>query len=215
MPRLSEIADRTLAIDLRIGLPAAAAWYNKNRTPNYSLWPNDPFGASIDHNVWPSVFVRPGSNQPDRITLETGEAPFWDAFNMWDDVREMVRYMRPLPVVTNVIAVGIDAGVRSGPTDETALANLIENGVTAETLEMQAVLLGYDVVDGYFESALFMSHLDTFNAGDVCRTNYGLVERKMDAQSLCDRLQSKLHDRSTLHTVSIWALGERPATHIV
>ena len=216
MPRLAQISDRPFAIDLRIGLPDAAAWRARHWSPRYSLWPNDPFGASVDHNVWPSVFVRSGTPRADRITLAPGEAPFWEAFNMWDDVRDMTGHMRPLPIVTNVIALGLDRDPTVHLQPDYALAGLAENGVSPETLDMDAVLMGYDITDGVLESALF-SHDGPeleLDVRDVPRSVYGLIETLEAARALRPHLERCGPPHAPLHCISVWALGERPATSV-
>ncbi|WP_308914974.1 hypothetical protein [Jannaschia sp. LMIT008] len=213
MPRLSQIPDQPIAIDLRIDLRKAkemrAAW-----PVDYSIWPDDPFGASADQNVWPSVFVDPGQASAERIVIEPGEAPYWDAFNMWDDVRDMMGHMRPLPIVTDVVALGLDRDPSVHLPQDFALAGLAQNGVSPETREMEAVLLGYDVTDGVLESALFAHDgigLD-FEVRDVQRSVYGLIGTLDAARSLRRRLEPFGPPNAPLHCISVWSLGERPAT---
>ena len=157
MTVLSEIPETPLAIDLRLGFDAAA----QLRAPAaaFSLWPNAPFGASADFGVWPSVFMPRarviGAAPRDRIVLEPGEAPFWEAFYMWDDVRELTAHLRPLPVGSHVIGLALDPDGADRLTSDLPVAMLAENGVSAETLAMDAAFMGYDITDMYLQSALF------------------------------------------------------------
>lgn len=210
MPKLSQIQDRPIAIDLRVGLPDAATLYA--RWANHSLWPDDPFGASADERVWPRVFVERDLAARDRIALDPGEAPYWDAYYMWDNVREMTNHMRPLPVITNAIALGLDRDPNVHLRHDYALAGLAENGVSSETLEMEAAFMGYDITDGILESSLFMSELRGFDASDVSRSVYGLVDSLEAARKLRDRLDRYDPSFGPLSCISVWALGERPAT---
>jgi hypothetical protein len=89
MPKLSQITDRPFAIDLRVGLAEAA----ELRAPaaSYSLWPEAPFGASADFAVWPGAFVPQDRANEGRIALASDEAAYWQAFQLWDDVRDVGR----------------------------------------------------------------------------------------------------------------------------
>uniref|UniRef100_UPI001D09D8CE hypothetical protein n=1 Tax=Roseobacter weihaiensis TaxID=2763262 RepID=UPI001D09D8CE len=198
------------AIDLRIGLPEAATL----RAPaaRYSLWPDDPFGASADYNVWPSAFTQRDQARADRILLDPGEAPYWDSFYMWYDVREMTNHMRPLPITTNVIALGLDRDPTVHLRRDYALGQLKLGKLTPETLEMEAAFMGYDITDEFLRSALFDSARPDFDASNVSRTAYGLVDTLPAARTLRDLLDKDDPAHSPLSCISVWSLGERPPT---
>ncbi|WP_238840739.1 hypothetical protein [Roseobacter cerasinus] len=122
--------------------------------------------------------------------------------------------MRPLPVVSNVVALGLDQDPSVHLQQDLALAGLAQNGVSSETLEMEAVLMGYDITDGVLESALFAHDGPSleFDVRDVQRTVYGLIDTLEAARTLRRRLETCGPPNAPLHCISVWALGERPAT---
>lgn len=210
MFRLSQIPDRPIAIDLRIGLPEAAEL--RASAAEYSLWPDDPFGASADQGVWPSAFVKQEHASANRIAVDPNEAPYWQAFYMWDDVREMAHFMRPLPVITNVIALGLDKDPTVLLRSDCALGQLETSGVSPETLDMEAAFMGYDIADEFLRSSLFDGARRDLDVGDVPRTLYGLVDTLEAARDLRKRLEQDDPSHVPLACISVWSLGERPAT---
>ena len=210
MPKLSHIPDRPIAIDLRIDLAEAA----KLRAPAaaYSLWPDAPFGASADFNVWPSAFVPSAQAAADRIALAPDEAAYWQAFYVWDDVREMANHLRPLPIATHIIALGLDSDPAVILDEDYALAQLAGGGVSPETLEMDATFLGYDITDEFLRSALFDAARPDFETNEVPRSSYGLVETLETARDLRKRLEQDDPAHGPLSCISVWSLGDRPAT---
>lgn len=214
MTLLSEIADTPLAIDLRLNFEVAA----QLRAPAaaFSLWPDAPFGASADFGVWPSVFTPrarvAGVAPSDRIVLEPGEAPFWEAFYMWDDVRELTAHLRPLPVGSHVIALALDPeGVERLDSDR-PVAMLAENGLSVETLTMDAEFMGYDITDLYLQSALFDAARPEMEPPAIQRTEFGLVASLETARDLRDVLVKVDPAPAPLVCVSVWSLGEREPT---
>lgn len=210
MPNLSRVPDHPIAIDLRIGLAEAAEM--RRPAAAYSLWPERPFGASADQGVWPSAFVGRDRAAADRISMHPGAAPYWDNFGLWDDVRDMAHHMRPLPVATHVIALGLDTQRIDLLRGDSVLGVLARGALTAETLGMEATLLGYDITDEFLQSAVFDSARPSFDANDVPRTIQGLVESLEAARDLRDRLDTADPAHSPLSCVSVWSLGDRPPT---
>lgn len=212
MPLLSEIPDTPIGMDLRVDLPTAA----QLRAPAaaYSLWPDHPFGASADGGVWPSVFVEAtaATATPDRIALQPGEAAFWQAFHLWDDIREMAHHMRPLPIPTELVALGLDPD-HGALNDEYALYQLARGRLTPETLELEATLLGYDITDEFLRSALFdAARAPGFVFPETPRSAYGLVETREAARALLKVLERDDPAHAPLVAVSVWSLGAREAT---
>jgi len=214
MTMLSEIADIPLAIDLRLNFEAAA----QLRAPAaaFSLWPEAPFGASADFGVWPSVFIArarvEGVAPSDRIVLEPGEALFWEAFYMWDDVRELTAHLRPLQVGSHVIALALDPEGAERLESDLPLAMLAQNGLSEETLTMDAAFLGYDITDMYLQSALFNAARPEMEPPATQRTEFGLVATLEAARNLRDVLVKDDPAPAPLVCVSVWSLGEREPT---
>lgn len=211
MTKLSEIADVPLAIDLRLNYQDAA----RLRAPAaaYSLWPDAPFGASADFGVWPSVFIPrarvQGRAPSDRIVLEPNEAPFWEAFYLWDDVRELTAHLRPLPVGSHVVALAMDPERGAQLASDLPVAMLAENGLSAETLTMDAAFMGYDITDPYLHSALFDAARPDMELPAIQRTEFGLVANLDAARKLRDLLEKDDPAPAPLICVSVWLLGLR------
>ena len=211
MAKLTEIPDLPLAIDLRIDLAVAA----QARAPAaaFSLWPEAPFGASADFGVWPSVFLPRAEGEdaarPDRIGLDPGDAPFWEAFYLWDDIEDLTAHLRPLPVATHMVALALDPKDADRLEADLPLAMLAENGLSAETLAMDASFMGYDIVDMYLQSALFDAARPDMTPPAVQRTEFGLIATLEAARELRQVLGPDDPAHVPLACVSVWSLGDR------
>lgn len=210
MPKLSQIPDRPFAIDLRVGLTEAAQL--RASAAAYSLWPEAPFGALADFGVWPGAFVPQDRANEDRIALAPDEAAYWQAFYLWDDVRDMTAHMRPLPIPTHVVSLAFDPDPTVPLTEDRPLAQLVSGGMSRETLEMDAMFMGYDMTDEFLRSVLFDGARPHFDARAVVRTPFGLVEERDAARALRRRLEQDDPAHAPLACISVWSLGERPAT---
>jgi len=184
MTPLMDIEDRPFALDARISLERAA----QLRAPAaaYSLWPDAPFGASADVAVWPSIFTERNGNDTDKIELATGQAPFWDAFSTWDDIRELSHHLRPLKAESILVAFALHRQDAPLLEPDYALGQLVETGLSPETLAMTAKFCGYDLVDKVMSSALFDA---------------------ADAQRVKELLEQDDPSQAPLFRVSVWSSG--------
>ena len=211
MPKLRDIPDHAFGIDLRIDLSLAA--HLRAPAAAWSLWPDAPFGASADIAVWPSAFTEDPAAQQDRILLAADEAPFWQAYGLWDDIGDMVGHMRPLPIETTAIALGLVHNPAKVLRDDHALGMLAKSRLTGDTLDMQAHLLGHDITDEFLSSALFdAARGPEFRFDPVARTAHGLIASATEAAALAVALERDDPGHAPLSVISVWSLGHRPAT---
>lgn len=209
MPKFADTEDAILALDLRID-PVLAT---QLRAPaaQWSFWPEAPFGSSADASVWPSLFSK--TPETDRIFLEPGEAAYWQAMGVWDDLQDIAQHTLPVAIASELIAIGLCVSDVGKVPPDTLVGQLIEIGIHPDSQQTEATLLGYDIVDVFLSSALF----DAAAPADVDRTTVprsaaGLIETKDAARALLPVLEAADPAHAPLLIVSVFSLGHRPAT---
>lgn len=100
------------------------------------------------------------------------------------------------------------------PRSDLPLTMLAENGLSAETLTMDADVLRYDVTDVSLQSALLDAACPHMEPLAMERTEFGLVATLGAARDLRVVLTRDDPATAPLVCVSMWSLGEREPTRI-
>jgi hypothetical protein len=206
---LHSIPERLLAFDVRLDRVEAAR--RRVVASAWALWPAEPFGTSVDACVWPSLFAPEAEavKDPALIPIAPGEAPFWEAFGMWDDLREMGGMILPVHFAGEIVAVALAREGESRVPSGGLLEALCRNQVGGA--EAEVTLLGYDIADGFLQSALFDScPTPELIAQAPERSPAGLIASMEAAQSFLPLLETADRAHAPLFTFAVYALGTVP-----
>ncbi|WP_415919513.1 hypothetical protein [Tateyamaria sp. SN6-1] len=146
--------------------------------------------------------------------IDASEAAYWRATTMWRDVGELTQHTMPLPYATELIALGLE---NSAQEDERIardglMAQLCKTGVSDETAQMEARLLGFDITEE-LSTALFRSpRPERLRDVTIPRSAAGLIPDRDTAKSIRPHLEAADRGAPPLLIVSVWSLGEQVAT---
>ncbi|MCY0095198.1 hypothetical protein [Hoeflea ulvae] len=205
MMLLSEVPERPLALDLRIDrAKAAQRWAAAG---DYSLWPDAPFGCSVDVAVWPSVFVGPDASLPGRISVPP-QAEYWSAFQLWDDLGELLGYVPPDHASGEVILICIDRAFIGKAEPNTLTPALLDSKISGIRMDQHLTALGYDICDTYLSSMILNAGADDqLRTLAPSRSDSGLIRERDAALALVPELERRDPGHAPLLLMAVYSLG--------
>ncbi len=202
---LYQVPQYPIALDVRIASEQAAQKWLAAR--DYSLWPDSPFGCSVDTAVWPSVFCSSNSNKQDKIEVPP-LAEYWSAFELWDDLEEMTSYLTPKSAGSEMIAICIDRDYEKRPTKMSLVAALCDSAIDGKAMQSRVTILGYDICDAYFTSMILNAGAtNDLRAKAPPRTKFGLIANRQDGIDLIPILEEADPSHAPLLLMAIYSLG--------
>jgi hypothetical protein len=203
--RLVEVPERPLAFDVRLDREKASKLRQAAR--DYSLWPDVPFGCSVDTAVWPSVFT--DSRREPRGKIRVPEAAeYWYAFQLWDDLIEMFDYVEPQDYQGEVILICIDRDFINSPPAMTLTSALLDSEISGVYLNKPLNFLGFDLSDTYMTSMILNAGADEQlrNLAPE-RTEFGLIRDRDAALDLIPELERRDPEHAPLLLMAVYSLG--------
>ncbi|MCU0830370.1 MAG: hypothetical protein MUC58_02435 [Rhizobiaceae bacterium] len=200
-----DIPEQPIAFDIRID--RAEARRRWSAAHDYSLWRDEPFGASVDAAVWPSAFAQNRSD-PFQTIPAPADSAFWSAFGLFDDLAEMLRCVPPEAAAGEIILIGLDREFLHLVPDQTLTSELASSDLIGVDRDQKVHLLGYDICDTFMTSMVFNAQADDeLRLLAPSRSPSGLIADRAQALALIPELERRDPGHRPLLVMGVYSLG--------